>query len=437
MGRSLKKGPFVAAHLSRKIDKMNASGGARPIKTWARASMIVPGFRRAHVPGPQRQDLQQRVRHRKHGRPQAGRVFPDAHLQETRRAHRQSHQVTPYLQLPFMRGSAWRLAAACPGTAGLLSAGASGRQGPPPGSPASRATTDPRVSASPADSQPTRPQSLKQQLKETQDRLHAYEAENEALRRRNDQTQGNDPHPDRKPGRGQRRKRGVPSPVRRDERCGWRRSASRSVGDNKEALEQRLLQAVRDLALVRDEKDKLAERLVALSETVHALHQDGQQSATPSCAWRSKPNSAQANKAVDDAAGKDAGGEPRQPRRPISNGRGVERQGGILAHRRQPRQPPGREDGMPFLVARDGSLVAKARVVDVRERDQRGDHRGIRFQHGKGESRRPDARGFSTLQYGSNTQDFKTDTTKDKVYGSSIGLSRRADVGLQGAGVDA
>ncbi len=45
MGRSLKKGPFVAAHLLEKVDKMNAGGGnKKPIKTWARASMIIPDF---------------------------------------------------------------------------------------------------------------------------------------------------------------------------------------------------------------------------------------------------------------------------------------------------------------------------------------------------------------------------------------------------------
>ncbi len=43
MGRSLKKGPFVAAHLLEKVDKMGA-GNRRPIKTWARASMIIPDF---------------------------------------------------------------------------------------------------------------------------------------------------------------------------------------------------------------------------------------------------------------------------------------------------------------------------------------------------------------------------------------------------------
>jgi small subunit ribosomal protein S19 len=44
MGRSLKKGPFVNQKLLMKIDKLNAANAKKPIKTWARASMITPDF---------------------------------------------------------------------------------------------------------------------------------------------------------------------------------------------------------------------------------------------------------------------------------------------------------------------------------------------------------------------------------------------------------
>jgi small subunit ribosomal protein S19 len=44
MGRSLKKGPFVEQYLLEKIDKLNASGSKKPIKTWSRRSTIVPDF---------------------------------------------------------------------------------------------------------------------------------------------------------------------------------------------------------------------------------------------------------------------------------------------------------------------------------------------------------------------------------------------------------
>ena len=42
MGRSLKKGPFVADHLLTKIEKLNAKGEKQVIKTWSRASTILP-----------------------------------------------------------------------------------------------------------------------------------------------------------------------------------------------------------------------------------------------------------------------------------------------------------------------------------------------------------------------------------------------------------
>ena len=42
MSRSLKKGPYVDLKLMKKVRKMEESGRKAPIKTWARASMIVP-----------------------------------------------------------------------------------------------------------------------------------------------------------------------------------------------------------------------------------------------------------------------------------------------------------------------------------------------------------------------------------------------------------
>ena len=42
MSRSLKKGPFVADHLLKKIEKLNVKGEKKVIITWSRASTIVP-----------------------------------------------------------------------------------------------------------------------------------------------------------------------------------------------------------------------------------------------------------------------------------------------------------------------------------------------------------------------------------------------------------
>jgi small subunit ribosomal protein S19 len=42
MSRSLKKGPYVAPKLLKRIENMNRIGEKRVIKTWARASTIFP-----------------------------------------------------------------------------------------------------------------------------------------------------------------------------------------------------------------------------------------------------------------------------------------------------------------------------------------------------------------------------------------------------------
>jgi small subunit ribosomal protein S19 len=59
MSRSLKKGPFVADHVMKKVDKLNETRERRVIRTWSRASTIVPAMvghtigvhnGKAHVP---------------------------------------------------------------------------------------------------------------------------------------------------------------------------------------------------------------------------------------------------------------------------------------------------------------------------------------------------------------------------------------------------
>jgi len=44
MARSIKKGPFVDAHLLKKVDAVRGSNDKRPIKTWSRRSTILPDF---------------------------------------------------------------------------------------------------------------------------------------------------------------------------------------------------------------------------------------------------------------------------------------------------------------------------------------------------------------------------------------------------------
>jgi small subunit ribosomal protein S19 len=44
MARSIKKGPFVDAHLVKKVETANVTRDKRPIKTWSRRSTILPDF---------------------------------------------------------------------------------------------------------------------------------------------------------------------------------------------------------------------------------------------------------------------------------------------------------------------------------------------------------------------------------------------------------
>ena len=44
MSRSVKKGPFVAESLMKKIDELNSKNEKKAIKTWSRASTIFPTF---------------------------------------------------------------------------------------------------------------------------------------------------------------------------------------------------------------------------------------------------------------------------------------------------------------------------------------------------------------------------------------------------------
>ena len=44
MARSIKKGPFVDAHLLKKMETAITSNDKRPVKTWSRRSTVLPEF---------------------------------------------------------------------------------------------------------------------------------------------------------------------------------------------------------------------------------------------------------------------------------------------------------------------------------------------------------------------------------------------------------
>ena len=44
MSRSVKKGPFIQPALLKRVQELNAAGDKKVLKTWSRASTIVPDF---------------------------------------------------------------------------------------------------------------------------------------------------------------------------------------------------------------------------------------------------------------------------------------------------------------------------------------------------------------------------------------------------------
>ena len=44
MSRSVKKGPYAAPELIKRVEEMNVSGEKKVLKTWSRASTIFPTF---------------------------------------------------------------------------------------------------------------------------------------------------------------------------------------------------------------------------------------------------------------------------------------------------------------------------------------------------------------------------------------------------------
>ncbi|GAC1667735.1 MAG: 30S ribosomal protein S19 [Candidatus Limnocylindrales bacterium] len=44
MSRSVKKGPFIDKHLTKKVEEMNRTNAKKVVKTWSRASVIFPTF---------------------------------------------------------------------------------------------------------------------------------------------------------------------------------------------------------------------------------------------------------------------------------------------------------------------------------------------------------------------------------------------------------
>ncbi len=216
-------------------------------------------------------------------------------------------------------------------------------------------------------SSPTAPERnlLTEELKETKDRLRAFEAENESLRRRNESNKT------------ALRTLDESLAVANAESEFFRRQygdlklrmealGMESVGDNKEALEQRLLKAVRDLNLAQEARDRLSERLVALSETV-MLFIKSAKSTDPQQRLEIESQLRAANDAVS-SAGKGPADAATPPAGELTDATviSVKEDYALVVGNIGVRQ--GVKTGMPFRVLRGGQSVARVRVISVRDR---------------------------------------------------------------------
>lgn len=82
MARSVKKGPFIDAHLMRKVQALVDTNEKKVVKTWSRRSTIIPEMVNFTF-AVQRSPLYPGLRDREHGRMQARRVrghpdFPES-----------------------------------------------------------------------------------------------------------------------------------------------------------------------------------------------------------------------------------------------------------------------------------------------------------------------------------------------------------------------
>ena len=207
-------------------------------------------------------------------------------------------------------------------------------------------------------------QTLRNELKETKDRLHAFETENEVLRRHNElskrslRTLNETLAVANAESELFRRQYG-------DLRLQMEALGLESVGDNKEALEQRLLKAVRDLGLVRDEKDKLSDQLVALTESM-LLYMKIAPVSDPQIRMDVETQMRAANQLLDQSAKNTAATST--PTLDLNSGSVVSVKEDLSLLVANVGTKNGVKVGMPFQVTRGNKMVAKARVIDVRDR---------------------------------------------------------------------
>ena len=138
-----------------------------------------------------------------------------------------------------------------------------------------------------------------------------------------------------------------------------------SVGSSKNKLEQRLLKAVSDLKIVQDDKNKLADQLVRLSESVVRFLKTAT-STDPDARMTLESEMRAVNEALGIPTGQAAEMEQSAPTLNGAMVISVKEELGLVVANVGSRH--GVKIGMPFKVMRSGTQIGLVRVVDVREK---------------------------------------------------------------------
>jgi len=138
-----------------------------------------------------------------------------------------------------------------------------------------------------------------------------------------------------------------------------------AAGSNKARLEQRILQAVSDLKIVQDEKDKLSERLMRLSEAVIQYLKTASNSS-PEARMALEVELREVNVLL--GLPSDLLNGPKQNVASLTNATvvGVKEELGLVVANIGSQN--GVKSGMPFKVIRNKKQIGLVRVVDVREK---------------------------------------------------------------------
>ena len=138
-----------------------------------------------------------------------------------------------------------------------------------------------------------------------------------------------------------------------------------SAGSGKNKLEQRLLKAVSDLKIVQDDKDKLADQLVRLSEAVVRFLKTAT-STDPDARMSLEAEMRAVNEALGIPTGQAVEAEQGEPSLTGAMVISIKEELGLAVANVGSKH--GVKIGMPFKVMRNGSQIGLVRVVDVREK---------------------------------------------------------------------